>query len=160
MEVQRQTLVEIVEQNIAEPKSQFEMSYRSSTTSLLFVSAVICLAEALQELNEKTIGTEKDSKIAAKSTEGLQQANCFATVLSKKNCAGSATCECSIMFEPQCATFLLKHSFTGFTASTGFDGNPEADGLPSCRVKRYKKGLGRHATGPSARFERPSWFMC
>ena len=84
MEVQRQTLVEIVEQNIAEPKSQFEMSYRSSTTSLLFVSAVICLAEALQELNEKTIGTEKDSKIAAKSTEGLQQANCFATVLSKK----------------------------------------------------------------------------
>ena len=60
------------------------MSYRSSTTSLLFVSAVICLAEALQELNEKTIGTEKDSKIAAKSTEGLQQANCFATVLSQK----------------------------------------------------------------------------
>jgi hypothetical protein len=65
------------------------------------------------------------------------------------------------MFEPPCAIFLLKHSFTGFTASsTGLDGNPEADGLPSCRVKRYKKGLGRHATGPSAKFERPSWLMC
>eukprot|EP00435_Cladocopium_sp_Y103_P016599 s3099_g4.t1 len=39
-----------------------------------FVSAVICLAEAFQELNEKTLGTETDSKIAAKSTESLQQA--------------------------------------------------------------------------------------
>ena len=126
---------------------------------------IIVICEAFQELNEKTIGSEKDSKIAAKSTETLQQANCFAAVLPKKLCRigklWQVTCECSSMFEPQCAMFLLKHSFIGSTTlSTGLDGNPEADGLPSCRVKGYKKGLGRHATGPSARFERPSWFVC
>ena len=112
------------------------------------------ICEAFQELNEKAIGSEKDSKIAAKSTETLQQANCFAAVLPKKLCRigklWQVTCECSSMFEPQCAMFLLKHSFIGSTtSSTGLDGNPEADGLPSCRVKGYKKGLGRLATGPS-----------
>ena len=110
------------------------------------------ICEAFQELNEKAIGSEKDSKIAAKSTETLQQANCFAAVLPKKLCRigklWQVTCECSSMFEPQCAMFLLKHSFIGSTtSSTGLDGNPEADELPSCRVKGYKKGLGRHATG-------------
>ena len=110
------------------------------------------ICEAFQELNEKAIGSEKDSKIAAKSTETLQQANCFAAVLPKKLCCigklWQVTCECSSMLEPQCAMFLLKHSFIGSTtSSTGLDGNPEADGLPSCRIKGYKKGLGRHATG-------------
>ena len=143
----------------AEPAKPFEMSHRSrsSTTSFPLWSA---LQRRCKNLTRRPLALRKIQRSLQRAQKVCSR-QIVLLLCCPKNYAGSVTCECSSMFEPPCAIFLLKHSFTGFTASsTGLDGNPAADGLPSWRVKRYKKGLGRHATGPSAKFERPSWFMC
>ena len=130
----------------AEPTKPFEMSHRSrsSTTSFPLWSA---LQRRCKNLTRRPLALRKIQRSLQRAQKVCSR-QIVLLLCCPKNCAGSVTCECSSMFEPPCAIFLLKHSFTGFTASsTGLDGNPEADGLPSCRVKRYKKGLGRHAKG-------------
>ena len=76
---------------------------------------MICLAEALQELNVKTIGTEKDSKIAAKSraknTEELHQAQFPSEAVTSWFRAG----------------FLSKALKVDSQALSGLGGRPEED---------------------------------